>query len=672
LCPCGTKWIRRKLARQKRSNHEVLKIHLIIKNPKQTSPKHIAVAALLIFLAAFGVRLLSWQDTRLEVGKVQSVVASDYQRTGRLIREGGLSGFFRATGPLADPNLLGHPPGYAVVLAFLSAILGDSNNVIQLFQMTCDALAAVVIFLIAIELFPLGVGVIAGLLAAFSPQFAWNSVLLLPDSLAVLPLLLAIYCLTRALKKPRLITVILAGVFVGLSCWLRANGLLMAPFIALVGLILFPRDRRFCYAGALLLGAVFVVAPLTIRNWLVFDHFIPVSLGAGQTMLEGISDYDPARRFGIPNTDMAIMKMEAEQHNRPDYYSTLFAPDGIKRERMRLARGLGVIRNNPIWFASVMARRAGSMLRLERARLISTGPPVTHDLNVDETKRVWVGRPAELLAQAVDKSPDARFLISTYPPADTGGTDKSEPPAKAGGADKSEPRADTGGTDKSETLQIISDTSKYGVQLKTAPLTIKSHHDYLFKVPVIVEEGRMTVDAAGTQTGRAYASAVIENAEVKEGDTQPRKIVALPFVGTTEESVSLLFRNAAPASGRSRVDVGQVELFDLGAASFLWTRYPRFMVSSIQRLFITAVMLPLALFGAAILVRRRAWKSLVLLLSVPAYYFCFQSMLHTEYRYVLAIHYFLFVLVALAIYEIGCVAWGYLPKGFHRIRLARK
>jgi hypothetical protein len=64
-------------------------------------------------------------------------------------------------------------------------------------------------------------------------------------------------------------------------------------------------------------------------------------------------------------------------------------------------------------------------------------------------------------------------------------------------------------------------------------------------------------------------------------------------------------------------------------------------------------MLPLALLGAAILVKRRSWKSLILLLSVPAYYFCFQSMLHTEYRYVLAIHYFLFVLVAAAVYEIG-------------------
>jgi hypothetical protein len=118
--------------------------------------------------------------------------------------------------------------------------------------------------------------------------------------------------------------------------------------------------------------------------------------------------------------------------------------------------------------------------------------------------------------------------------------------------------------------------------------------------------------------------------------------------------------------------VGQIELFELGPASFLWTRYPRFLISSMQRLFITAVMLPLALLGAVILVRRKAWQSLILLLSVPAYYFCFQSMLHTEYRYVLAIHYFLFVLVAVAFYEIGSLAWEYLLKGFYRLRSARQ
>ncbi len=557
-----------------------------------------------------------------------------------LIREGGLTGFFSTSGPLADPNLLGHPPGYPFLLAILNAAFGDANKVIQIFQITCDAFAAVVIFLIAIELFPLGVGIIAGFLVAFAPQLSWNSVLLLPDTLAVLPILLAVYFLTRAVKNPKLMTLMLAGVFVGLSCWLRANALLMAPFLALVVLFLFPRERRLRYAGAFLLGAVFVIAPLTMRNWIVFHHFIPVSLGAGQTMLEGISDYDPARRFGIPDTDMGIMKMEAEQYNRPDYYSTLFDPDGIKRERMRLAQGFRVIRDNPVWFASVMVRRAGSMLRLERARVVSYGPAVTHDLYVDHTKRVWISKQTELPTQVVENSASAQPRITTDPAANSGGTDKGESPAAIDGADKA------------ATLQIFSDNAN-GVQLTTTPVMIKPRHDYLFRFPVVVEEGRMTIHVVGTQTGKAYASAVIEKAEVKEGDDQPRKFVELLFVSASEEQMSVVGRNAAPPSGRSRVDVGPIELFELGPSSFLWTRYPRFLVGSIQRLFITAVMLPLALFGAGILVWRRAWPSLVLLLGVPAYYFCFQSMLHTEYRYVLAVHYFLFVVIAVAMFETG-------------------
>jgi len=40
------------------------------------------------------------------------------------------------------------------------------------------------------------------MLAGFSPQFAWNSVLLLPDSVAVLPILLAII-VWRAPRKIR-------------------------------------------------------------------------------------------------------------------------------------------------------------------------------------------------------------------------------------------------------------------------------------------------------------------------------------------------------------------------------------------------------------------------------------------------------------------------------------
>ncbi|MBC7930773.1 MAG: hypothetical protein H7Z38_09460, partial [Rubrivivax sp.] len=206
--------------------------------------------------------------------------------------------------------------------------------------------------------------------------------------------------------------------------------------------------------------ALLAVAPLTIRNAVVFRSFIPVSLGAGQTLIEGIGDYDPERRFGLPETDVELQRQEAEMYGRPEYATSLFGPDAIARDRARLARGSAVIRSNPFWFASVMARRAASMLRLERTPLASTAP-------------------------------------------------------------------------------------------------------------------------------------------VSEG----------------------------------------------------WTRAPRLVVRASQKLFITAIFLPLQIFGALVLARGRRWRSLAVLLAVPLYYICVQSALHTEYRYVLALQYFLFVLVAVALHQ---------------------
>src|SRR5215207_10451713 len=133
-----------------------------------------------------------WQDTRLEVGKVQTSVTANYRTYARRLREGGVSSFLSRDSPLADPDTLGHPPGYPVLLALVSSAFGEGDAAIQFVQITCDALAAVVLFLLVAELLSFGAGAAAGALAAFSPQFAWNSVLLLPDTLAALPLLAAV------------------------------------------------------------------------------------------------------------------------------------------------------------------------------------------------------------------------------------------------------------------------------------------------------------------------------------------------------------------------------------------------------------------------------------------------------------------------------------------------
>jgi hypothetical protein len=579
----------------------------------KTSRRTCFAICLLIFLAAFGVRFLSWRDTRLEAGKVQTAVTADYRRVAQLLRQGGLASFLNSSSPLSDLNTLGHPPGYSI---FIST-LGASNTTVQFVQIIGDAFAAVMIFLIVAELLPLSAALTAGMLAAFSPQFAWNSVLLLPDSLAVLPILLAIYCLARAAKTPRLWEFISAGALIGLSCWLRANAMLLTFFLAAAVPLLIKGERRWRYALAVIFGTLLIVLPLTIRNAIVFRRFIPLSLGAGQTLLEGIADYDPQGKFGIPNTDIGIMKQEAEQSQRPEYYGTLFNPDGVERERARLARGFAVIRSHPLWFSGVMARRATSMLRLERSRLVSTEPPVSHSLAVENLQPVWTETANDWFTSGIAKSPQSQVSLE---------------------------QAD-------QRVELVGDDSKYGEQLSSNQIPLKKDTDYVFALPVRMTSGRIRISAI-TSVGKTCASTVAEAIEHTMPDAQPVNLTQLSFVSNSDAGVRLSFANEASTPANPTAKIGEIKLFELGPARFLWTRYPRFLVHGIQKIFLTAVMLPLAMIGLGLLIARRQSRALIILTVAPLYFFCVQSIVHTEYRYVLAVDYFLFALVGVA------VGWG--------------
>ena len=328
-----------------------------------------------IFLLAVAVRLFFLYDPSLGARQVQAMVVQSYMNVAHFLAEDGIATF--VSSPLSRvnaPNYLGHPPGYSIFLASIFKLFNDSDRTIQFIQIILDGVSAVLVFLIAAELITRRVALIAGVLVALSPQLAYHSVLLLPDTLSVLPLLLAVYLIARARRNPRLMSFILAGVSVGLSCWLRANALFLVLFLAAVIPFLFERGRRLRFALALVAGTVLSIAPMTIRNALIYRYFIPVSLGSGQTLLEGIADYDREGRFGIPETDVGITNMEAEMHGCPAYRDSLFSPDGVERERLRIGRALAVIRSNPLWFAGVMVKRASSMLRLERTPQIALRP----------------------------------------------------------------------------------------------------------------------------------------------------------------------------------------------------------------------------------------------------------------------------------------------------------
>jgi hypothetical protein len=200
---------------------------------------------------------------------------------------------------------------------------------------------------------------------------------------------------------------------------------------------------------------------------------------------------------------------------------------------------------------------------------------------------------------------------------------------------------------------LTGDESKYGKLLDSAPINVEKNTDYMFELPVKIEQGRVEISVTSVDDGALYASTIIETMEGKTPHEQPLTLLQIPFVsGRSGDHVQLVMANSA-SSVRPHLQAGTVKLFALGPASFIWTRLPRIIIQNLQKLFLTVFILPLVLFGLALLIRARQFRALTILLAIPVYYFCVQSALHTEYRYVLAIHYFLFILAAVALYWIG-------------------
>src|SRR5262249_36226173 len=158
----------------------------------------------LIFSLAFGVRLLHWQDKELEIqgdgpSPPLNRIARHYHREARrMIDQGGI--LFSSPDDPGDAHPILHPPGYSKLLAMLygSDDFSGSYHLLRLLQVIGDAIAAVLVFLITVELLPIGVAAIAGCLVALSPQLAYYSLWLTPESLSAFLILLSVYLLVYA------------------------------------------------------------------------------------------------------------------------------------------------------------------------------------------------------------------------------------------------------------------------------------------------------------------------------------------------------------------------------------------------------------------------------------------------------------------------------------------
>ncbi len=261
-----------------------------------------------------------------------------------------------------------YAPGYPLWLAAIYKLSGSrSPVVVQNVQWVLDSFAVLLIVGAGVTAFGWRVGSWAGGIAALWPLPAAYGAVPLADAPASWVVVGAAWMLLVAAKRKSFGWALGAGALIGVSCWLRANAMLLVFFWAIAILLLVRASwrRRAWLAASVLVAAMLVIAPIILRNAIAFHAFVPTGLGAGTNLLEGIGETERgAREFGAPSSDRDLIEQERAALNVPPGAAfDLYYPDGIQRDRARTRKALGIIAEHPFWYAGSVVRRMAGVLK---------------------------------------------------------------------------------------------------------------------------------------------------------------------------------------------------------------------------------------------------------------------------------------------------------------------
>jgi len=261
-----------------------------------------------------------------------------------------------------------YAPGYPLWLAAIYKLSGSrSPVVVQNVQWVLDSFAVLLIVGAGVTAFGWRVGSWAGGIAALWPLPAAYGAVPLADAPASWVVVGAAWMLLVAAKRKSFGWALGAGALIGVSCWLRANAMLLVFFwaIAILMLVRASWRRRAWLAASVLVAAMLVIAPIILRNAIAFHAFVPTGLGAGTNLLEGIGETERgAREFGAPSSDRDLIEQERAALNVPPGAAfDLYYPDGIQRDRARTRKALGIIAEHPFWYAGSVVRRMAGVLK---------------------------------------------------------------------------------------------------------------------------------------------------------------------------------------------------------------------------------------------------------------------------------------------------------------------
>ncbi|HYJ48154.1 MAG TPA: glycosyltransferase family 39 protein [Pyrinomonadaceae bacterium] len=325
---------------------------------------------LLIFALAFTIRSLTAQFMRAhlhDAGWFQYGSYAVFDEQARAVLDGRQRLFW-----IDDPtrtDLVQYPPAFPLWVAAVYIVTGEqSMYAVQRVQWVLDTLLITLLITgIGVTAYGWRAGLAASLLAAFSPLLAMYGATPSADAPTTWFVLGGAWLLLVAAKKRSLPYAIGAGVMLGAACWFRVNPLYLSGAWALALLFFVRADwrQRIALSAAVAGGALLVISPIMIRNYLVFPEFTPTGGTIGVNLWEGLGETELGRSYGFMfGDDKMIEKERVALGLPPDFPIKIFWPDGIRRDRERVRESMAFIKVRPLWYAGVMLERMWGMLKV--------------------------------------------------------------------------------------------------------------------------------------------------------------------------------------------------------------------------------------------------------------------------------------------------------------------
>ncbi|MFH1862872.1 MAG: glycosyltransferase family 39 protein [bacterium] len=245
-------------------------------------------------------------------------------------------------------------PFYTYFLAGCYALLGNNHWLILVLQGLLGVVTCWLIGLIGLRIGSAFTGIAALILFSLYPEAIFLPLRLVSESWLLLWMMLFVLWVVNFLQTSKKRYLILAGVAAGLAALTKESALVL-PFLALIWIAIKRGITRKTISQALLLLIVTAVTvlPWTVRNYVIFQSFIPVRTGFWYNAWRGNHPgaTGTARSFDGVNVDYSLSTAYRTE------IEARLSGNEVQREKIYREFTLRYIAENPGQFLKLCAHR---------------------------------------------------------------------------------------------------------------------------------------------------------------------------------------------------------------------------------------------------------------------------------------------------------------------------